>query len=433
MITLSPVHEGWPALARIEGVRAPALSRSLFGWCLLAMTLAASALGPAVKAQAPAAAAATISQATEIALTRLPEAAAIGAAREQVAAQRRAARGPFVGPPVVSGDLEIGSEGFSEQEAVIEAGFRWPGEGRAARLAADRGGALVDATLDAARLQVAGEVRSAWWALASARAVVEVERAQAALADQEVAAATRLVAAGVQARRDLLLAQAERSAIDARLLAAETDLLGAEAAYAALAGPAPETFPPEALAAGGIEIDEHPTFRAALARGAAAEARARVARFGSRPRIEGRLGARRERVEEVHGRSGYENALLVGVGVPLGRDCGAVAESAAARAEAIQATAEAARVRARLLAERLAAERRLDLARRTASEAEARQRALAEALALTERGRQEGEIGFLEVLRARQTVAQATRDLAVARVAALAATSTFNQAQGSLP
>jgi cobalt-zinc-cadmium efflux system outer membrane protein len=334
---------------------------------------------------------------------------------------------------VVSGDLEIGSGGFSEQEAAVEAGFRWPGEGRAARLAADRGGTLIDATLDEARLQIAGEVRRAWWAVASARAVVAVERAQAELADQEVAASTRLVEAGVQARRDLLLAQAERSAIDARLSAAETDLIGAEAAYAALAGRAPEAFPPEALAAGGVEMDQHPAVRAALARGAAAEARASVARFGSRPRIEARLGARRERVEQISGRSGYENALLVGVGVPLGRDYGAKAESAAARSEAIQATAEAARVRTRLVAERLAAERRLDLARRAAGQAEARQRALAEALALTERGRREGEIGFVEVLRARQTVAQATRDLAVARVTAMAAISTFNQAQGSLP
>ncbi|MDQ3074689.1 MAG: TolC family protein, partial [Pseudomonadota bacterium] len=96
-------------------------------------------------------------------------------------------------------------------------------------------------------------------------------------------------------------------------------------------------------------------------------------------------------------------------------------------------TAEAARVRTRLAAERLAGERRLALARRALDEAEARRRALAEALALTERGRREGEIGYLEVLRARQTVAQATRDLAVARVAALAAISTYNQAQGVLP
>jgi cobalt-zinc-cadmium efflux system outer membrane protein len=413
-------------------MRRPAFLRSSGRRCL-ALAIAAFVLTPCAKAQAPIGPAATISEATETALSRLPQSASAAAAREQNAAQRRAARGPFVGPPVLSGDIEVGSGGFSEQEAGIEAGFRWPGEGRAARLAADRGGALIDAMLDEARLQVAGEVRSAWWALATAQAVVAVERAQAELADQEVAAATRLVEAGVQARRDLLLAQAERSAIDGRLSGAEADLLGAEAAFAVLAGPAPQGFPAETLAARSADVDRHPAVRTALARGAAAEARASVARFGSRPRIEGRLGVRRERVEEISGRSGYENALLVGVGVPIGRDYSALADSSAARSEAISATAEAARVRTRLVAERLAAERRLELARRAVSEAEARQNALAEALALTERGRREGEVGFIEVLRARQTVAQATRDLAVLRVAALAAISTYNQAQGILP
>jgi cobalt-zinc-cadmium efflux system outer membrane protein len=375
----------------------------------------------------------TVQQATAIALTRLPEAAAAAAAREQVAAQRRAARGLFVGPPLVSGDLEIGNEGVSEQEAGVEASFRWPGEGRAGRLAADRGSELIDASLEEAALQVAGDVRAAWWALASARAVVAVERAQAQLADQEVAATSRLVEAGVQARRDLLLAQAERSALDARVSAAETELLAAEAAYIALAGPAPMTFPPEELAARGAEIDQHPAVRAALARVAAAEARASVAGFGSRPRIEGRLGVRRERVEQIDGRDGYENALLIGIGVPIGRDYSASAEAAGARSEALRAAAEAASVRVRLVADRLASDRRLELTRRAVSEAEARQAALAEALTLTERGRREGEIGYVEVLRARQTVAQATRDLAVARIAALAAISTFNQAQGKLP
>ncbi len=432
MSVMDPAHEGSPVFTRIADMRRSAFVRR-YGRRCLALTIAALVLTPSAQAQVPVEPAATISEATEAALAGLPQAASATAAREQIAAQRRAARGPFVGPPVASGDFEIGSEGLSEQEAGIEAGFRWPGEGRAARLAADRGGAVIDATLDEARLQVAGEVRSAWWALANAQAMVAVERAQAELADQEVAAATRLVEAGVQARRDLLLAQAEQAAIDARLSAAETELLSAEAAYTALAGPAPRAFPPEVLAASGADLDQHPAIRAAQARSAAAEARASVARFGSRPRIEGRLGVRRERVEEISGRSGYETALLVGVGVPIGRDYGALADSAAARSEAISATAEAARVRTRLVAERLAAERRLDLARRAVSEAEARQNALAEALALTERGRREGEIGFIEVLRARQTVAQATRDLAVARVAALAAISTYNQAQGILP
>ena len=373
--------------------------------------------------------AATLRQANERALLLLPDIAANQALRDQVAAQRRAARGPFVGPPVVSGDLEFGRDGLAEQEVGVSAGFRWPGEGRAARLAATSSGELIDATLDDARLRVAGQVRDAWWALASAQAVIAVERGQAGLADQEVASVTRLVSAGVQARRDLLLAQAERAAVLARLSASELDYVGAQAAYEGLAGPAPARFPAE-IRATGVKIDEHPEVRAALARAAAAEARATTLRYGSRPRIEGRVGVRRERDED---RNEYANALRVGVGVPIGRDFTAVAETAGARSDALRASAEAALVRRRLIAERAAGERRLEVSQRALREAQSRRDALAQALALTELGRREGEIGYIEALRARQTLAPAARDLAVAEVAASAAISTFNQAQGVLP
>ena len=373
--------------------------------------------------------AATLRQANERALLLLPDIAANQALRDQVAAQRRAARGPFVGPPVVSGDLEFGRDGLAEQEVGVSAGFRWPGESRAARLAVTRSGELIYATLDDARLRIAGQVRNAWWALASARAVIDVERRQAGLADQEVASVTRLVSAGVQARRDLLLAAAERAAVLARLSASELEFVGAQAAYEALAGPAPARFPAEVRAT-GIEIDEHPEVRAALARAAAAGARATTLRYGSRPRIEGRVGVRRERDED---RDQYANALRVGVGVPIGRDFTAVAETAGARSDALRATAEAALVRRRLIAERAAGGRRLAVSQRALQEAQSRRDALAQALALTELGLREGEIGYIEALRARQTLALAARDLAVAEIAASAAISTFNQAQGVLP
>lgn len=372
----------------------------------------------------------TLRLANERAFLLLPDISANQALRDQIAAQRRAVRGPFVGPPVASADVELGGGGVTEQEVGVSAGFRWPGEGRAARLAADRSGEVIDATLDDARLRIAGQVRTAWWALASARAVIAVERGQAGVADQEVAAVTRLVAAGVQARRDLLLAQAERAAVQARLSASETDGIGAQAAYEALAGPAPARFPAEAPAT-GIEVDAHPEVRAALARAAAAEARATTLRYGGRPRIQGRVGVRRE--QRGGDRDGFENALLVGVGVPIGRDFTAVADAAGARSEALRATAEAASVRRRLIAERAAGERRLAVSERALREARVRRDALAEALALTERGRREGEIGYIEALRARQTLALAARDLAVAEIAASAAISTFNQAQGVLP
>lgn len=382
-------------------------------------TVASAQSGPAV----------SLREATARAILQLPELAANQALREQVAAQRRASRGLFVGPPVVSGDIEVGDEGLSEQEASLSAGLRWPGEGQSGRLAADRAADLTAATLNDARLQIAGEVRTAWWALALAQALFAVEQAQARVADQERAAMVRLVTAGVQARRDLLLADAERAAVRSRLSTAESDLLAARAAYEALAGSAPAGFPREAPASGSGG-EEHPAVRVALARSAAAEARANLLRFATRGRIEGRVGIRREK---QGARDGYGNALLVGLDVPLGRDYTATAEGAAARSEAIRATAEAARTRTRIMAELNAGAGRLAVSRRTLNEAEARRDALAQALALTERGRREGEIGFIETLRARQALGAADRDLAAARVAAASAISTYNQALGVLP
>lgn len=411
-------------------MNARGLCRSGMIAIVIGVVITATSAASAMQVETPeAGAATTLREAQARAGVLLPDLAANQASRDQVAAQRRLARGPFVGPPVVSGTVEIGSDGLGEQEAGVSAGFRWPGEVGAARRAADRSGEAIDATLAAARLALAGQVRAAWWALASARAIFEVENTQAGIADQELAAVTRLVSAGVQARRDLLLAQGERAAIRARLSSAETSLVGARPTYEALAGPAPASFPAEVPVVSG-EVEEHPEVRAAAARAAAAEANAAALRFGTRSRVSASVGVRRERSGI---RDEYGNSLLVGIGVPIGRDYTAVAATAGARSQALRATAEVVLVRRRLVAERAAAEQRLAVARRAAAEARLRRDALEEALALTERGRREGELGYIEALRARQALFASSRDLAVAEVAASAAVSTFNQAQGVLP
>ncbi|MBA4165549.1 MAG: hypothetical protein C0510_13145 [Erythrobacter sp.] len=104
-----------------------------------------------------------------------------------------------------------------------------------------------------------------------------------------------------------------------------------------------------------------------------------------------------------------------------------------ARAEALAAVAEAARLRLRLIADQRAASVRLSIAERALVDAEMRQSALREALMLTERGRTEGEIGYIEYLRARQALFDADRDLGAARIAKSAAISNLNQAMGVLP
>lgn len=380
-------------------------------------------------------AALTLHDAVEIAIAQSSESASLPALRAQADALRRGARGPFAGPPVVSTDVLTRAQGVIEEEASVSAGIRWPGEGKALRLFADRSGDAAQSGFDAARLRIAGEVRTAWWSLAAARAAVEVDRVQADIAETNAAQVARLEAAGEQARRDLLLARAEASAAQSRRSQAEASLADAEAAYAALAGTPPQDLPPEVLAA-ATDTANSPALRAANARAALADARYRSLSYAARIRLEGTVGVRRERGgvgDPLLPPEPFRNALLVGIRVPLGRNQAAVADAASAQSEALATAAEAGRLRIRVVAEQRAAQARLDAAQRSLDQAQARRDNLAGSLALTERGRTEGEIGFVEVLRVRQTLAEAERDLAAAKIARFAAISSFNQAMGVLP
>ena len=403
---------------------------------LVASAMVTVAIPAATRAQsAPTPVAQNLHEAVEVAAGRSSENASLPALRAQADALRRAARGPFAGPPVVAADLLTRSNGIIEEEASVSAGIRWPGEGRALRVYAGRTGDLAQSALEAARLRIAGEVREAWWALAGARAALAVDRDQVRIAATNASQVSRLVSAGEQARRDLLLARAEASAAQSRLSQADGELARAEAAYAALAGPPPDQLPPEAQAE-VTNFENNPALRAALDRAAVAEARASSLSYGARSRLEGTIGVRRERSgasDPTLGREPFRSALLAGVKIPIGRNQVAVADSALARSEALAAGADANRIRIRLFAEQRAAQLRLDAARRSFEQAQARHDSLLESLALTERGRAEGEFGFIEALRARQTLSEAERDLAAARVAQFAAISSFNQAMGVLP
>ncbi len=401
---------------------------------LVMAVMSAPTMARAQEGAAPIAAG-TLHDAVEVAVAQSSEAASLPALRAQAEALRRSGRGPFVGPPVLSVDLLTRSQGIIEEETSVSAGIRWPGEGKAIRSYAGRAGDSAQSGIEAARLRIAGDVRDAWWSLAAARAAVAVDRDQVGIAATTASQVARLVGAGEQARRDLLLAQAEASAAESRLSQAQAELARAEAAYAALAGPPPAELPPESQA-NVTDPENSPALRAALDRAALADARATSLTYGARLRLEGTVGIRRERGgvgDSTLSPEPFRNALLLGVRVPLGRNQSVVADAASARSTALGAGAEANRLRIRLVAEQRAAQARLDAAERSLEQAQARRAALAEALALTERGRTEGEIGFIEALRARQTLSEAERDLAAARVARFAAISSFNQAMGVLP
>jgi outer membrane protein, heavy metal efflux system len=371
----------------------------------------------------------SLRDAFERAATLLPENAAQEERSAQTEAQRKAARSPFVGPPVTRSDLLTRSGGIIEQESSVSAAFKWPKEARAGVNAAKRGSDVVMAARADAQLVLAGALRTAWWRLAKARAVSEVSQRQLATAQTETDQVARLVLAGVQSRRDLLASKAELATVMGKLSDVGAELANSEAALLGLIGTVPARLAEEALAA-PPDTENHPALVAAKAKAAAASANAAYLRFATRPRLEGSVGIRRERADP---RGNYSDALLLGVTMPFGRDSRAIADVAGMKGDALSFAAESVRLRNRLLAEQRAASTRHALSERRLIESEARYAASREVLALTAKGRTEGEIGYLEYLRARQTLFDAELDLGSARIATSAAISDVNQSMGVLP
>jgi outer membrane protein, heavy metal efflux system len=371
----------------------------------------------------------SLGEAFERAAVRLPEKAAQSERSAQVEAQRKAARSPFVGPAVTRSDVLTRSGGIIEQESSVSAAFKWPKEASAGVNAAKRGGDAATAAVASAQLVLAGELRVAWWRFAKAKAVAEISQNQLATAQTEAEQMARLVQAGVQSRRDLLASKAELATVMGRLSDVETELADAEAELRALIDTLPQRLADEALSAPS-DIENHPLLLAAKAKSAAANASAAYLHFATRPRLEGSVGIRRERADP---RGSYSNALLLGITMPFGRDSRAIADAAGMKAEASLSEAEATRLRASLIAEQGAATRRKALSERRLIESEARYAASREVLALTAKGRAEGEIGYIEYLRARQALFDAELDIASARIAKSAAISNVNQAMGVLP
>jgi outer membrane protein, heavy metal efflux system len=368
----------------------------------------------------------------EAAATRRAVDAEAHALAAQAAAQRSVADRRFAGPLEADASARqdaIGSgTGYRELEGGISAPLWRGGERAAVRGQADGLAALADARLSLARLAIASDVRAAWCALATARAELRVAREQVGLAVELTASTRRLVDAGEQARLDLLQAQGAQAQAEAALASAEGRAAQAQAQLAGLVGTVPATLPTEAP--GALAIDDHPLVREALADAAQLTRQATLARLQGTPGWRVGLDARSER----DGR-GIDTRTSTGVRIsrPLGANPASNAEAATLEAQASAARRRAEAARLSVEAARTEAAAGLSAARAAATAGETRQAALAEALTLTERGWREGELSFLELIRARVAAADASREAAVARVAADAALSTFNQAQGLLP
>lgn len=354
------------------------------------------------------------------------------AARKAGQAQAALAQRTLPGTFEVDGALrqdEIGSgKGYREVEAGVTTSLWRRGEREGLRGQSSDLMALAARQSDVAKLEVAGQVRAAWWAYERAKAEVGVLTEQVRLNQDLANNIERLVTVGEMARLDLLQTQAANAEVSSRLAIAQSVQAQARAALEGLVGTIPNDLPIEAP--GALEADKHPSVLALLAEAETLDKKARLVRLQAAPAWRVGLDVRAER-----GLSG--DTTLTSTGVRVSRPFGAT-PSGGAEATALQARATAALARAEAQKRAIETARneavaRLAGARSAQLSAQIRRDAASEALALTLKGRAEGELSFFEELRARGLLSDAQRADALARVEIGAAVSQFNQTQGLLP
>jgi len=365
---------------------------------------------------------------------RQPVAQAASERGRAVAARRSAADALTPDAPT----LELGTRsdrfnrdrGAAEYELGLAVPLWLPGERGSSRALAEAEGVALDERLQLLRLQLAGELRQAWWAWALARN-------DRALAAERVDAARRLrddvarrVAAGDLARADRHQAEGALAAAVAQQAEADAALAGARLAVEVLTGPLAEAG--DAAEAEVVEPDaaRHPRLRDAEARGELARRSLELARVRSRANPEITLSTRRER--GVAGEA-LEQTWAVGLRLPLSSAPRRDARLAEANADLIEAGLGAERERERVAGESAAARQRWLAARAQSAASDERARLARESRAFFDKSFRLGETDLPTRLRIELEAFEAERQAARARINRAASLSAYRQALGLLP
>jgi len=404
--------------------------------CVFGLMLAMPAL-----AADPPAASTGLSRALEQAWRLRPEAAALEA-RE---AEARASQDIAIGLTPEPGSVSISSRndrlnrnlGKQEYEVELSTPLWLPGQ-KAAR-EAEAGSRIDEASgrRAALRLELAGELREAWWALAAARNAKALAARRLDTARELEADVRRRYTVGELSRIDANLAQSEVHAAGAELIETEANLLQAEQNLRTLTGAtAPENMAEEApttirTSGGALANPEtHPLLIAAAAAARSARARVTVADESRRAAPELALRAVRERDDFAEP---YANTIGIRLKIPFSSGAQVRRETSAAQAEANQADAEMLRTQTRVQLEAERAERVLASSERQFIMAQERRLLSAENLLLSEKAFSLGESDLATLLRIRAAAFDAEAFLDRQRVARAAAISRLNQALGVLP
>ena len=377
----------------------------------------------------------SLRDAVEQAWLRHPQAAAIAAREAEAQARAEVAAGLTPGPSAMSisslNDSLNRNRGKQEWEVELATPLWLPGQKAAREAAAASAMGEVAARRLSLHLQIAGEVREAWWAVAGARNSRELAARRSATARALEADVLRRFKAGDLARVDANLAQNERLAAEAELLEAEVVLRQVEQAYRGLTGEAaPAVLAAEnAVPLGGWQED-HPQLMALAASAQLARARLKVAQETRRDAPE--LALRVVRDRDVFGEP-HTNTVGVKLTIPFSSGARVRQESSAARAEASQADAELALARQKFKLDAERARLDFDIAQRQLAMAEERRALTADNLRLAQKSFSLGESDLAALLRARISAFEAEAYFKRQQVAAAAAQSRLKQALGVLP
>jgi outer membrane protein TolC len=370
-----------------------------------------------------------------------PQAAGLDA-RE---AEARAAQDVATGLTPEPGSVSIGNlndrfnrnHGKQEYEVELAVPLWLPGQ-KAAREA--EAASRIDeavARRSAVRLEVSGELRGAWWELATARSarILAARRLETARAlETDV---MRRYKVGELSRIDANLAQTETHAASAELVETEATLLQAEQAVQTLIGsPAPKILDEESpttrriVGESGDSAETHPLLTSTAAVARSARARVQVADESRRAAPELALRVVRERGDFAEA---YSNSVGIKLKIPFSSGSQVRRETSAAQAEANQADAELLRTQTRVRLDAERAQRNLQAAERQLAMAQERRQLSAENLRLAEKAFSLGESDLATLLRIRAAAFDADAFFDRQRVARAAAISRLNQAQGVLP
>jgi outer membrane protein TolC len=321
-------------------------------------------------------------------------------------------------------------DGYRQWETGLELPLWWPGQRKGRRDLARAARAASSHSERAHLLEVAGWVRQAVAELALAHVRLELTenewRAEEALGDQ----IERAVGLQELAERDLLLARSSSLDRQLRYLEALEESQHAEGDYAILTGlstwPADWAESPSELST----LREHPMLLLAEEETARAESEVRRLSRDQWGHPVLALGTQHER--DGSGED-YDNRVIAGLRIPLGRRGDARADIAAAQRTLAETRRDARRLERQLRGALIQAEHRLALADDRVTTATEQAGMAAEYRRLSERGFALGETDLGTLLRARARAISAEQTLREAMILRQFGAAQFNQALGVVP